>query len=245
VNGEKTQPITQLPINPAQGQINQAHDKWQALINEKSDSLATLYTVHAIKILENENTVEGHLGIKDYYLNSSIAINSVTTDTFLMANEERGLAYEIGEFITYENSRYKHLIIWETREGIQYRDFEFIAQMKPTDVNLDVIAARRDIWMKLCNQHNAAALINEMYAENTMYFNHKPLITGRNALIKEYQYMNSEDYALALHPIITEAVNDNLVFEIGQCDGSYNGKYIIVWRKNENEQWEIFIDSNI
>ena len=84
-----------------------------------------------------------------------------------------------------------------------------------------------------------------MYSENTLYYNHKPLVVGRELLIEEYSYMNRENYQLTLNPIVVDQVNDKLVFEIGQCKGSYGGKYIIIWRKEESGKWEVFIDSNI
>jgi ketosteroid isomerase-like protein len=40
-------------------------------------------------------------------------------------------------------------------------------------------------------------------------------------------------------------VNDNLVYEIGQCKGTYKGKYILVWKKESDGVWRVFIDSNI
>jgi len=57
--------------------------------------------------------------------------------------------------------------------------------------------------------------------------------------------MSRESYSLRLTPIKTGQVKNNIVLEIGQCSGSYNGKYIIVWKKNALGKWEVFLDSNI
>jgi hypothetical protein len=45
--------------------------------------------------------------------------------------------------------------------------------------------------------------------------------------------------------MIIEAVNQELVFEIGQGSGSYNGNYLLVWKKGEDDVWRILLDSNI
>ena len=57
--------------------------------------------------------------------------------------------------------------------------------------------------------------------------------------------MNNKNYRLKLEPLIVKPVSKNLVFEIGQCSGSYDGKYILVWGKDVDGMWKIIIDSNI
>jgi ketosteroid isomerase-like protein len=57
--------------------------------------------------------------------------------------------------------------------------------------------------------------------------------------------MSNESYQLTLNPITIETVNPETVFEIGQCEGSYNGKYILIWKKQTDGQWRIWVDSNI
>jgi len=241
---EKSEPITTSEAVQTSG-ISLANEKWMEYINGKSDSISKMYDEHAIRIFEDGNTIVGKEPIKDHYQKGSFSIQSMKTDIVIMANQKRGLEYEIGEYTDEDDSKYKHIIIWETKNESPKRVFEVTAQIEKTDNELAVIDDRRKLWMELCNKHNAEALINEMYSKNTLYFNHKPLITGRESLVKEYSYMNNEKYELSLNPIIVEQINKNFVFEIGQCKGSYNGKYIIVWRKEESGKWEVFIDSNI
>ena len=57
--------------------------------------------------------------------------------------------------------------------------------------------------------------------------------------------MNNKNYHLQLHPLVVKAVNPNFVFEIGQCTGSYAGKYILIWEKDSDGKWKITADSNI
>ena len=84
-----------------------------------------------------------------------------------------------------------------------------------------------------------------MYTENTIYYNHKPVIVGHEDLAVEYQYMNNKKYELFLEPIIVEVVQDDLVYEIGQCSGTYGGKYILIWQKGNDDVWRVLVDSNI
>ena len=163
----------------------------------------------------------------------------------LVANKKRGLIYEMSEIMDASDNKYKQILIWKDTDSLRHQAFEHIAPIGPSDVDLTEIEKRRNQWMELCNAHDSENLINEMYSENTLYYNHKPMVVGREELVKEYSYMNNAAYKLSLKPIIVEVVNENCVFEIGQCEGSYNGKYIIVWRNDFAGKWEVFIDSNI
>jgi len=240
--GCKSQDKTELITN---SETSHENTKWLDYINSASDAIQMLYIENAFKVLANGEILDGNQQIKNYFLQNSIAVKSIKTDTVIVANKRMGLEYEMGEFTDSKNKKYKHLIIWETKNLKRQRVFEFVEKVEPTNDVLSEIERRRKLWMQLCNNHNAAELINEMYSKNTIYYNHKPIVKGRDSLIPVYQYMNNEDYKLSLHPIIIEVVNKDFVFEIGQCKGSYNGKYILIWRKGENGKWEIFIDSNI
>lgn len=220
------------------------HSKWKSEVNRNSSSISDLYAENAVKILEDGTIIEGNEAIEKHYLDHPVAIKTVKIDTFIEARKNRGLSYELGSYNIAAND-FKQIIIWQSRDSTRKRVFEYTARIMDATDEMDDINKRRDQWISLCNQNNAANLINEMYSKNTLYYNHKPLIKGREALIREYGYMNREEYKLKLTPIINDQVNDKLVFEIGQCSGSYGGKYIIVWRKEDNGKWEVFIDSNI
>jgi ketosteroid isomerase-like protein len=125
------------------------------------------------------------------------------------------------------------------------RKLEFFSKANKTPVNLNEIESARNDWMQLCNQHNAIELIRKAYTSDAIYYSHKPLIIGTDAITKEYSYMNQPNYSLHLDPIVIEPVNDHIVFEIGQCSGSYNGNYVLVWKKQKDGSWQVFFDSNI
>ena len=164
----------------------------------------------------------------------------------VVARTQRGIEYDINLLKDSNGGRYKEIVIKEKIDDSQLRVFEFMAAHIPRhEVNLDEITKRRNQWIELCNQHNAANLINELYSPNTLYFNHKPPVIGREALIPVYSYMNNENYNLTLHPEVVEVVNENLVYEIGQCVGSYGGKYLLIWEKDSDGKWYIYVDSNV
>ena len=200
------------------------------------------YTDNAVKILENGSILSSSEEINEYYSQNPPQIEVFDSVFSIKAN--RDYWYEIATFKS-EGQSYKQLII-TLDSAREKRNFEFIA--KADEVTLDIIStinARRKEWIELCNQHNARELVTKLYSKEPIYYNHKPVITNVDSLVKEYSYMNNPKYALNLSPKHIEIVNSQLIFEIGQCSGSYGGKYILIWEKDENEEWRIKIDSNI
>lgn len=203
------------------------------------------YTDNAISIQETGEVVLGAIAIKKMNNLKGIINRNSQTIFGLVANRDSSYYYEMGHFNLINGEKYGYVRVWIVSPGGRQVELEFSALQSDFSSALVEIDKRRQEWIQLCNAHNAAALINELYAENTMYYNHKPLVVGRPGLIQDYQYMNRESYSLNLTPLKTEQVNDRIILEIGQCNGSYNGKYIIVWKKSDLGKWEVFLDSNI
>lgn len=221
-----------------------ANLKWiQAINNKDIDLLSSLYTENAMVLSANGVELANRDEILELVPNSDFVIKSVSTTKRIVANDSYD--YEIGSFINKDDGLAKHLIIWNTSNNEDKRELEFITETDESNVNLKEIDKQRANWMALCNAHDAKDLIEAMYTENTMYYNRGRLLIGRNDLVTEYEYMNNEQYKLTLNPILVEPVSETIVFEFGQCEGSYNGKYILVWQKNSQGIWQVLFDSNI
>ena len=98
--------------------------------------------------------------------------------------------------------------------------------------------------MSYCNSHEVEKLVKELYVPNAYYYNRGRLLKGTKALVAEYSYMNSPNYSLQLTPKHIVSVNSEIVYEIGQCSGSYPLPYMLVWKRLENGNWQILMDSN-
>ncbi len=202
------------------------------------------YADNAISINDTGEIVEGDSAINEVNQTIGIEDRAYKPDFGVMANRDSSYYYEIGKF--YSRGVIYGYVQVLVLSGLEKRvELEFYTKKSDFQPAMVQIDKRREEWIQLCNAHNAAALINELYAENTMYYNHKPLVVGRPGLIQDYQYMNRESYSLNLTPLKTEQINNDILLEIGQCSGSYGGKYIIVWKKNSAGKWEVLLDSNI
>ncbi len=213
---------------------------------KSEDDIASKYTPQAVLVVSPDTILNGPDAISSYFVSNRRKYKAIEQIFQVEANEAKGLSYAINQLTLLNNTVEKQLVIWKEVEGKQQKEFEYWqSNSLHTALDTTEISNRRARWMELCNAHQVAELVNDLYSENTMYYNHRPLVKGREALIKEYGYMNYEKYSLRLNPLIVEVVNDSIVFEIGQCQGSYPGKYILIWKKEDDGVWRIFIDSNI
>ena len=211
-------------------------DRWKMAIN--SGEIEMAYTEQAVKVFEDGSYLAGKR-IHAYYQTNRLHIDSVWSLVEVKAFAP--YQYAIGGF-TANGKTFQHIIITKGEE--QSRELEFISEKGDTELP-KAISDQRDKWMALCNAHDAGQLVRELYVNPPLYYNHRPMITAQDELIKTYGYMNRPQYNLQLTPIHVEAVNDHIVFEIGQCSGSYPGKYLLVWKKETDGQWRILLDSNI
>jgi ketosteroid isomerase-like protein len=200
-------------------------------------------SIRCVKIFEDGSFLEGIDAINTYDKKHGKSVESRKTIYSVEASD--GFSYEISSFHT-DGESFKSIAINE-RDKESVEVLEFIANSRSTNNEAvkNRLQKRRQEWIKLCNEHNAANLVTNLYLPDAIYFNHKPLIIGRENLTKAYSYMNDTNYSLKLEPLHVEVVSNEFAFEIGQCSGAYQGKYLLVWKKNENDQWFIIVDSNI
>lgn len=232
-----------LNVEEVSKEILATNEKWMNAINAKDlENLNELYVEDVYGLSLNGIDFSNRDTLISIVANNNFVVKNVNTIKRIKANGN--FDYEIGNFKNKSDGLMKHLIIWNTSEKKEKRVLEFLAEADDFAVDLKRIDSRRDEWIRLCNNHNAANLINKLYSKNTMYYNHKPMVVGREAIIMNYAYMNSSDYELSLNPLIVESVSETIVYEIGQCEGSYKGKYILIWQKTDDE-WQILFDSNI
>lgn len=209
------------------------------------EALQNHYLANAIHINEAGGVINGSESIINFWKAQGIEISSSESTFEIKTTYKSDHVYEIGSFTTKDKIEYSHLLIEQLTDSISKRKLEFIAQKNIHSVNLSDIDKRRKDWVEYCNSHDAEGLVQNLYTENAVYYNHRPVLIGHSALTQEYQYMNNPKYSLRLFPLHVEVVSDSLVFEIGQCDGSYKGKYLLVWQKGTDGIWRVLMDSNI
>ncbi|GMN10039.1 hypothetical protein MTsPCn9_15460 [Croceitalea sp. MTPC9] len=234
---------THLNTKEVSEEILSANEQWMNAINTKDlETLKELYVEDIYGLSPNGIDFSDRDTLISILSNNNFTVKDVNTIKRIKANGKYD--YEIGSFKNKSGGLVKYLIIWDTSEEEEKHVLEFLAEADDFSVDLKWIDSQRDEWMRLCNDHNAENLINTLYSKNTLYYNHKPMVVGRENLIPNYAYMNNSNYELSLSPLIVETVSKTIVYEIGQCEGSYNGKYILIWQKTDDE-WQILFDSNI
>ena len=153
------------------------------------------------------------------------------------------LSYEIG-MIQTQNSTYS--VMFLKRKDRPNKDIEFLVIHKQSETknSPSTIDDARNLWMKLCNQHKAAELVKRVYTEDAYHYNRGRLLQGTKDITQEYGYMNNERYSLQLTPKKVTLVDPDTAYEIGQCSGSYNKPYMLLWKRQEDGSWQVLMDSN-
>lgn len=161
---------------------------------------------------------------------------------FTLSAHAKGVRYGIYEFQTLENGSFCLLTIQQESQIV----FDLLISKSHLQSNeTNRIDEARAQWMTFCNHQRVDELIENLYCEDAIYFNQKPILQGRSAIRQEYSYMTSANYSLELTPLFIEQINEEYAIEIGQCSGSYGGKYVLVWEKQVDGQWQICFDSNV
>jgi len=212
-------------------EISTASKPWlDAVKNKSPNDIKGNYAENAIKVIAVDSIITGSSNIAKYYINQSNKITESKSSFLTEANKSEGIDYELVSYKTEKLEEYIQVVIWRLIDGKKVREFEYSVKSDGTTsaANKNSISERRNLWIELCNENDAENLVKQLYDTNAIYFNHKPLVIGTEAISKEYQYMNNDNYNLTLEPLKLEMVSENIAFEIGQCKGSYGGKYVIV-----------------
>lgn len=211
------------------------HVEWMASINTNKDSLYSLYHSQAVIITTKAEITN------DYLPPAIQRITQISIIANFTAGSNEKYTYEIGEVTTSDSKKFKHLLILEG-------NIRKLQLLLPSGKNISVdpgIDESRKQWMQYCNAHQVEKLINQVYSTDAIYYNHRPVIRGTDAIIAEYQYMTNPQYRLTLTSLHVEMIDSHNAFEIGQCSGSYNDKYILWWQKDKDGKWKIKMDSNV
>lgn len=208
-------------------------------------SIQDAFTSQALYINEEGPVLQGGAAILEYLKARPFTEDTAQTFFTTPAIGDSSLVYEIGSIQSSDKKHYTVLRIMKSEAGTKKTEMEYIAASTDTQVDTAGISQRRAEWMRLCNLHNAFQLVSTMYTGDAIYFNHKPIVVGTENIAKEYGYMNSPNYSLQLLPLYVKPVTDSLIYEIGQCRGTYGGKYILIWKKVKDGKWMVWVDSNI
>ena len=233
-------------IVPNQASMRQ--QSWLNAFNQRTIDTAQYKTPGAISVAENGIFYIGMPAIQKRHEElkaQSGPLDSLYTLFSTTAGRENEYRYEIGALTSKNGKELTYLSVSNLSTPFPTRELEFISPVSLAKPDLSEIEEARNRWMELCNAHDAYKLVKQCYTANALYYNHKPLIFGTDSIAKVYSYMNRESYRLTLVPLHVELVSVNLVFEIGQCSGSYGGKYVIIWKREDDGIWRVLLDSNV
>ena len=219
--------------------------KWIQLFNEYPDKLASLYQPNAVIQDGNGAWIESPLENRKYLPELKLKVGTIRSFQSLHCEQlEPGLIVEASRITNLAGASFQQLVIWRHAGQSFSREVEMLSASALNSIDTTGVSRARLEWMNLCNSHDVDNLVKQRYFEDATYYNQQRLIRGTNAIIQQYKYMRDVNYQLTLIPKFVQPVNDKIIFEIGRCDGSYKGNYILVWGKKGDGNWKILFDSN-
>lgn len=226
----------------------QQQKSWYLSLGDGSASLGIFYTENAVKVgLEGElfqGRAKVAAAVKDEFANFSGYENRSVYHE-VAAVESGNYVYEIGAFFGQAGEEYVQCLVYKKVDGEMLRSVEVIRERGTFEAANDELDAARERWMAYCNANKAFDLVREVYTDDALYYDHKEVFQGTLSIAAKYSYMNNPGYNLKLQPLHVEQVSNQFAFEIGQCKGTYGGKYILIWRKDEDGQWRVYFDTNL
>lgn len=221
-----------------------SHDRWMNILNSRPDSIQQVYSPRAVLISPEGVIYKTPQQRAVFYSNFKSQVGEISSVTTIRQEAVTpGIRFEIGYFVTAANKKFMHLLVASKGKNEFVREVEVLSEFDAEPIDLEGLNKARTRWMKLCNSHQANELVRVAYASNAVYYNNNRMLVGTQAIGQEYKYMNNPSYQLTLTPLAVEAAGKDLVFELGQCSGSYQGKYTLVWKKI-NGDWKVLFDSN-
>lgn len=148
----------------------------------------------------------------------------------------------LGKYSMASNKVFYSVIGWK-QLGDWTKEFEVIYEYSTSkNEGKDVGATGRQAWEDHANEHRPDLIIENVSAQNGMYFNRGKLYKG-SEISEAYGYMNSENYHIKLESLSGTIVNDTIFFDIGTYEVGGKGLYLLIWTK-EDDDWKILLDFN-
>lgn len=228
--------------------LEEQNTRWINCMNTDRRKLMEMYHDQALLFFEFNPVCKGTLAIEDFYAKEfdGSSITSMNTDYLIQLRENNNMAYELGSFATEHGVSYRYLTIWSRKDDTSEwrRELEVLAFNKNSaSEEVEITKVRRQ-WVDLANRHVSLALVAGTYSEDFTYYNRGEVYQGYEALAEAYSYMNFKAFSIDLTPNIHVPVQDDLAFEIGTWHNEGIGSYIIIWKKDKQHGWKIYLDAN-
>lgn len=221
-----------------------------------------------------ENVKTGEPATDFYWENRYLAFVDITSNesnniiTLVRSGEIPAIkTYEHEQIFRHDGHRYisvgklvtdGHDVVlltgWRNVEEGWKKEIDVILSKSSPDeeVGSDVLAAlnnERQKWVKLANEHNPEAHIKASYTGDAVYFGNGEKSEGRAEIAERYFYMENPDYQVALEMEELWNIAEDKVLEAGRYfvgteRRGEGGLYVILWEKQETENWQIKLDFN-
>ena len=231
-----------------QKELDKTNKKFISIMRKNKNEIKNFYIENAILINNNGDCIIGNNQINDYYKNNLKELSSIKSiKTYVRVVAEANV-YEIGFYYTKIKSIYSYLTSLRKNGNNWYRELEVLSKNtinNNTNFNKDIDIKRKMISDIINNEHNVKKLVEKVYENKAYYYSRGNLIQGREKIINSLTHMSNLNSIFNLKPETKIQINPDKAYEIGEWNlNQRTGKYILIWRKQSNDDWKIMLDSN-
>jgi len=231
-------------------ELQRAHKKWLHRVNKNSKRLDRLYLKQSLLITQDE-TVFGQMPImqlvaqkREFYksLSSSHSIK-------LFEHSDRKVL-DIGNiFMEDENDMIIdtlfYVIAWRRVGDDWFHEVDIIFPADKIATGGGELNRPRSAWIQYANSDQVELLANGLFLPDGMYLNNSELSKGHPAIARRLEFMKNPNFHINLETKELYAVEKKTVIDIGNwITNEFVGYYLIIWKKDENDSWKIFLYFN-
>lgn len=234
-----------LPLeNPIARQNDQC---LKALVNLDQFEPSSFYLENTSLFFEGE-MYQGLTEVKEKLLSfSEEQKRFLVLDTIQFIEHDSTHIFDLGYYKGWQKKDYAYLIAWNKTEGKWKKEFETIHSFDKSAISSfdeKEIDAARKLWVERSNSLDHRGLIENSYTSDAIYVNNGKVYKGTEEIVNRYSYMSQANWHIDLTGIKTFAVQENLVYEVGQYKSNGVGHYIILWEREESGTWKVALDFN-
>ncbi len=142
---------------------------------------------------------------------------------------------------------------WRKKDAVWMKEMDLAIDVSEyeavSEPLLEILRSERREWVEYANRHNPAEHIKVSYTNEAVYLSGGTESRGQDGIASRYSYMENPNYQVDLEPRHTRRVGDDSVLEVGRYfTGSVKrgngGVYLILWQRQECNEWKIGFDFN-
>ncbi|MBN1560328.1 hypothetical protein JW998_08760 [candidate division KSB1 bacterium] len=229
--------------------VGRMRNKWLHRVNKSSKNLAKLYLKQPL-LITREEAAFGQMPVVQLIEQRRDLFQGVASakSRELFEHSDRkvldcGVLYIENDQDQIIDSLH-YVTAWRMIGDDWLREVDIILPMTKTAVGAQV-DARRAAWVKYANGDDPESMVKDLFLHEAMYLNNSEMSKGHADIAKRLAFIVNSTFHINLAAKQVYAVDDRTIIDIGNwITNEFVGYYLILWQKDEHEEWKIYLYFN-